>query len=144
MVTVSHHTKEFIQYCNDHDIVPFGLPSHLIHLLQSLDMVVFQPLKHYHAKALDIMVRDGVVNITKLEFLACIEEVCNQAFKENTIRSVFRKTGIYSWNPEIVFVEVRERVPRHVTPPPGSGPGLSIQSSPFQTPVILHQVSKDE
>ncbi len=89
------------------------------------------------------MVRDGVVNITKLEFLVCIEEVCNQAFKESTIRSAFRKTGIYPWNPEIVLVEVRERVPRHITPPPGPGPGSPpIQSSPFQTPVTLRQVQK--
>jgi hypothetical protein len=26
-------------------------------------------LKHYHRKAIEVMVRDGVANITKLEFL---------------------------------------------------------------------------
>lgn len=66
----SHHTRQFIQYCDDHNIVPFGLPPHLTHLLQLLDVVIFQPLKHYHAKALDALVRDGCINITKFEFLS--------------------------------------------------------------------------
>ncbi|KAM4066053.1 DDE superfamily endonuclease [Hirsutella rhossiliensis] len=64
----SHHTRQFIEYCDNHNIIPFGMPPNLTHALQPLDVVVFQPLKHYHAKALDVMVRDGLVNITKLEF----------------------------------------------------------------------------
>jgi hypothetical protein len=51
------------------------MPPHLTHLLQLLDVVVFQPLKYYYAKALNIIVRDGLVNITKLEFLSCMEDV---------------------------------------------------------------------
>ncbi|KAM4066705.1 DDE superfamily endonuclease [Hirsutella rhossiliensis] len=70
----SHHTRQFIQYCDEHGIIPFGMPPNLTHLLQPLDVVVFQPLKHYHAKALEVMVRDGLVNITKLEFLSCIQQ----------------------------------------------------------------------
>jgi hypothetical protein len=42
----SHHTYEFIRYCEANNIIPFGLPPHLTHLLQPLDVVVFQPLKH--------------------------------------------------------------------------------------------------
>ena len=41
-----HHTIEFIEYCEEAKIIPFGLPAHTTHLLQPLDMVVFQPLKH--------------------------------------------------------------------------------------------------
>jgi hypothetical protein len=29
----SHHTKEFIQYCDDNNIIPFGMPPNLTHLL---------------------------------------------------------------------------------------------------------------
>ena len=81
----SHHSMEFIQYCWDHDIIPFGLPANLTHLLQPLDVVVFQPLKHYHAQALDFLVRDGITQITKLEFLGFIQQIRKQAFKKPTI-----------------------------------------------------------
>ena len=135
----SHHTKQFIQYCDDHGIIPFGLPPHLTHLLQPLDVVVFQPYKHYHAKALDIMVRDGLVNITKLEFLGCIQQVRKQAFKRETILSAFRKTGISPFNPQVVLGVVASRLPaRTPTPPPVS----ILHSSPFSTPITLRQMNK--
>ena len=37
----SHLTREFIDYCYDHDISPFLLPPHSTHLLQPLDIGVF-------------------------------------------------------------------------------------------------------
>ena len=52
----SHCTQEFIQFCDDNGIIPFSFPLHSTHLLQPLDVVVFQPLKHYHAEALDLIV----------------------------------------------------------------------------------------
>jgi hypothetical protein len=135
----SHHTKQFIQYCDDNGIMPFGMPPHLTHLLQPLDVVVFQPLKHYHAKALNIMVRDGLVNITKIEFLSCIEDVRRQAFKESTILSAFRKTGIWPYNPEIVLNTLKARQPERT---PSPDPTAHLQSSPFTTPLTLRQINK--
>jgi hypothetical protein len=43
----SHYTLEFVEFCDSHDIIPFGMPPYLTHLLQPLDVAVFQPLKHY-------------------------------------------------------------------------------------------------
>ena len=62
-----------------------------MHLLQPLDVVVFQLLKHYHAKALDLIVRDGLINISKLEFLSIIEGVRCQALKRNTLLQLLRR-----------------------------------------------------
>lgn len=135
----SHHTREFIQYCDDHGIVVFGLPPHLTHLLQPLDVVVFQPLKHYHAKALDVLVRDGLTEITKLEFLSVIEGVRKEAFKATTIKSAFKKTGIHPYNPDIVLRPLQERVIQH-TPSPTRQ--TSSSSTPFQTPMNLRQINK--
>ena len=44
----SHFTNEFTNYCWAEDIVPFLLLAHTTHLLQLLDIRVFQSYKHYH------------------------------------------------------------------------------------------------
>ncbi len=49
----SHVHEEFIRLCYSKNILPFRLPPHTTHLLQPLDIVCFQPLKHYHAEAVD-------------------------------------------------------------------------------------------
>ncbi|OAQ57362.1 DDE superfamily endonuclease [Pochonia chlamydosporia 170] len=134
----SHHTKQSIQYCDDHDIIPFGMPPNLTHILQPLNVMVFQPLKHYHAKALGIMVRDTLVHIGKLEFLSCIGHVRDQAFKESTMRSAFKKTVICPFNPQAVLEILAARQPGSTPSPPST----ALQSSPFGTPVTLRQMNK--
>ena len=137
----SHHTKQFIQYCVDNSIIPFGLPPHSTHLLQPLDVVVFQPLKHYHAKAVDTLVRDGCLNITKLEFLGMIEGIRKEAFKRNTIQSAFKKTGIYPFDPAPVLQKVEAQLAVLRIPSPALD---NNGSSPFATPHTirkLHRVS---
>jgi hypothetical protein len=135
----SHFTWEFVKYCEDHDIVPFGLPPHLTHLIQPLDVVVFQPLKHYHAKELDILIRDGLVNITKIEFLVVIQQARKQAFKEATNRAAFKKTGIWPFQPSIVLQVIQERQAVRTPSPPADA---ILNSSPFATPVTLRQMNK--
>ena len=49
----SHYTKEFLDYCDQHKIIVFCLPPHSSHLLQPLDVVVFQRYKHYDAEAVE-------------------------------------------------------------------------------------------
>jgi hypothetical protein len=111
-----------------------------MHLLQPLDVVVFQPLKHYHAEALDLIVRDGCTNITKVEFLSVIQEVRRKTFKEETILSAFRKSNLVPYNPLVVLRRIQDRQERALTPPPLPAPEL--QSSPFGTPVTLRQLNK--
>lgn len=83
------------------------------------------------------MVRDGVTDITKLEFLGCIEAVRKQAFKSSTIISAFRKTGIWPFNPQPIIEKLHERAP--CTPSPE--PDLH-GSSDFKTPTTLRQINK--
>ena len=65
----SHHTKEFLDFCEEKRIITLALPSHTTHLLQPLDICVFQPLKHWHAEAIENSVQMGDETFTKVEFL---------------------------------------------------------------------------
>jgi len=49
----SHHTSEFLFYCENHKIISFNLSLHTTHLLQSLDVYIFQSLKHWHSKMIN-------------------------------------------------------------------------------------------
>jgi hypothetical protein len=126
--------KQLIQYCNNHKIIPFGLPPYLTHLLQLLDVIVFQLYKYYHTKALDIIVRDSLINITKLEFLGCIQQVRKQVFKQETILSAFRKTEILPLNLQVVLEIIASYLPVRT---PTLLPISILYSSPFSTLITL-------
>lgn len=42
----SHHIYKFLKFCADYRIKPVGIPPHTTHLLQPLDVYIFQSLKH--------------------------------------------------------------------------------------------------
>ncbi|CCE34479.1 uncharacterized protein CPUR_08411 [Claviceps purpurea 20.1] len=128
------HTIDFIVYCEAHNIIPFGLPPQLTHLLHPLDAAVFQPLKGYRAKALDFVVRDGIAKkITKLAFLEMIQEVRKQALRSSTILSAFQKTGIWPMNSCSILQTMRERAAVHIS----SSPPSSDSSTPMEPSEIL-------
>ena len=83
----SHHTHEFLSYCEDKNIISFGLPSHTTHLLQPLDVCVFQPLRHWHSEAVNEAIQNGDESFTKVGFLAAFTKFRIQAFKPSTILS---------------------------------------------------------
>jgi len=101
-------TKEFLDYCDQHKIIVFCLPPHLSHLLQPLDVVIFQPYKHYHAEAVEKATQSGCKDFNKSEFLNTINIIRQQTFKPSTVRSGFRATGLIPYNSEIVISKLKE------------------------------------
>ena len=71
----SHCTWEFLDHCDKNHITPFCLLPHTMHLLQPLDVVVFQPYKHWHAEAVDAAARTRCMNFNKLEFLEALGSI---------------------------------------------------------------------
>jgi len=117
------------------------MPPHTTHLIQPLDVVCFQPYKHYHAKALDLVVREGCVNITKLEFLEHIQDVRKKALRTSNVQSAFRKPGIYPFKPEVVLDQVQARLNEHEeTIDRPTTPNQPINSSPFATPLTIRKL----
>lgn len=109
----SHWTLTFIDYCDKKNIIPFFFTPHSTHLLQPLNLVVFQPYKHCYSKALDEGARTGCTNFNKVEFLAEIYTAQTQTFKMNTILSAWRDVSIITFNPDIVL----PRLPSKIHPP---------------------------
>ncbi|KFA72659.1 hypothetical protein S40288_03373, partial [Stachybotrys chartarum IBT 40288] len=72
-----------------------------------------------------------------LEFLSTIEDVRKKAFKETTIRSAFKKAGIWPLNASQILQEVIDREAQ-ITPSP---PPLPDSSDP-NTPTTYRQLNK--
>ena len=66
----SHLTADFDAFCNDNVIICLCMPANSSHLLQSLDVGVFGPLKHAYGKLVEAMMRDGNNHIDKTDFLS--------------------------------------------------------------------------
>lgn len=105
---ISHCTVEFVRYCDDNKIIPLCLPPHTTHFLQPLDVMVFQPYKHYHSKAIEEATRLGNPEFDKIEFLANLTAIREQALKEKTIRASFRATGLQPFDIDLVLNKLRE------------------------------------
>ena len=104
-------TREILEFCEQQLIHMFVLPPHTSHILQPLDVMLFQPLKHFHAKAVDKATRTGCSDFNKLEFLAAIHGIRQQTFKKNSILSSFRECGIVPYNPQMAIDKVQEYLP---------------------------------
>lgn len=115
---ISHQTFEFLKYAREKGILLYYLPPHATHFLQPLDVVIFQPYKHWHAEAVDAATRTGCYNITKVDFLASLQSIRRQIFEKNTVRSAFRKTRIIPWNPGPIIDYGRELAVQYRTPSP--------------------------
>ena len=71
----SHCTREFLDFCDNHGIIPFCPPPHTAHILQLLDGVVFRPYKHFHAEKIDAATCTWYSDFNKLEFLAALTSI---------------------------------------------------------------------
>ncbi|KAM4058192.1 DDE superfamily endonuclease [Hirsutella rhossiliensis] len=89
----AHEDPEFIWYCEMFEIVPFKLPSHTSHLLQPLDVGVYQHLKRAQQGTLKKFVIGGGTRISRFDFLCQWNELFSAAFKACYIFVGFEQSG---------------------------------------------------
>ena len=94
-----------MEYCHDHHIILYCLPSHTTHALQPLDIVLFSPLKQAWAKAVASEEFDGR-KVTKENFLKIYGIAHLQSFTLGNILASFRKSGIWPLDPTIITAEM--------------------------------------
>ena len=138
----SHLTYEFYDYLQKYCIELFRLPPYSTHLTKPLDVDCFQPYKHYHPEAMDNAMRASEADYRKLELLASLQTIWSLTFKKSTIRSAFKNTGLISYNPEIVFREIRalKPAPQAVTPLLSFNPEMQVCAVCDATPRRLYEI----
>jgi hypothetical protein len=70
------------------------LIPHMSHILQPLDVAVFNVFKHWHSEAIADATQSGCRKFTKIEFLYALSEIRRRTFKKSTILAGFQLTGI--------------------------------------------------
>ncbi|KAJ8333738.1 hypothetical protein SKAU_G00410570 [Synaphobranchus kaupii] len=99
----THVSKEVIVLCRDNKIEILCLPAHTTHILQPLDIAVFNPLKTAFSKMASRMglVRGDLV-VGKKQFSPLLKHVYPTAVTAENVKAGFRKAGIFPLSREAV------------------------------------------
>ena len=65
---------EFLAYCLENKIVCLYMLPHSSHLLQPLDVGCFGPLKKAYYQEINSMIKNHILAIRKLDFLAAFQK----------------------------------------------------------------------
>ena len=81
----SHITQPFIDYCWENAIRPFLLPPHITHLLQPLDIGVFQSLKYNFKKVVRKEIFNSASEVSKADFFSFFQQFHDRTFQNPRI-----------------------------------------------------------
>jgi hypothetical protein len=90
----SHLTLEFLQYCEQNNIIPFGFLPHSTHLCQPLDGKPFLNYKQQFRLMNNDLSFWGGKPYGKAEFLQIIQPIREKALTKRIIRESFKDRGI--------------------------------------------------
>jgi hypothetical protein len=91
----SHRSDDFVILADKYHIIILAFPSHLTHVLQPLDVGIFQPYKHWHRQAVLRAIREMDITYNLPLFMKDLPQMREQTFKESIIQSAFQKAGIW-------------------------------------------------
>ncbi len=126
----SHLTLEFIQHCEQNDIIPFGFLPGTTHLCQPLDGKPFLNYKQQFRLLNNKISFWGGRPYRKPEFLQIIQPVRARAFTQRIIRESFKDRGIWPVNGR----QIIEQLTNQLVIPDINTPELRCSSTP---PLLL-------
>jgi len=93
-------------------------PPHSTHRLQPLDVGCFASLAIYYSQLLEQQSRllEGQTRMTKRDFFKCCYPAWQKAFTDKNIASSWSKTGLFPFDPTLVFDKLKLRQQRASTP----------------------------
>jgi hypothetical protein len=96
----SHIGIEVIELARENDVHLLCLPAHTSHILQPLDIGVFQSFKSNYSKACRKYILDNPGRVVTAHSIAgLVGEAWPRVFTPINIMSGFKKSGIYPFNP---------------------------------------------
>ncbi len=103
----SHLIYEFLQYVNFHNIMIFTLSLHSTYVTQSLNVRIFQLMKHYHSKMIDEIIQLESTSFNKQNFLAFFINLRVKIFIELNIWSTFKQTELVSYSSKVMLKKMK-------------------------------------
>jgi len=103
----SHMHKDLIIKATTNNIHLYPFPGHLTHILQPLDVGVFQPYKHWHKKAVQNAMRNLDVDYNVASFFRDLKDIRENTFKKGTIIGAFRTAGIWPINCKVAISKMK-------------------------------------
>ena len=140
----SHLTLEFLQKCDDNDIIPFGFFPHSTHLCQPLDGKPFLSYKQHFRSFNNALSFWAGEPVGKSEFLRIIGPIREKAFNQRIIRESFKDRGIWPVNgskivdnlanqhviPDLIAPDLRGYDSCTPSPPPTAPSSSSVDITP--------------
>jgi hypothetical protein len=95
---ISYCAPEFVLLAHQHHIILYTFPSHLTHVMQPLDVGVFQLYKHWYKKVIQHAMYNLDISYNIVFFLRDLTEIRYNTFKIGTVKNAWKKAGIWPLN----------------------------------------------
>ena len=111
----THENPDFVILAYDNHIALLEYPSHLTHVLQLLDVGVFQPWKHYHNQAIHQSMHSLDLEYNITSFFRDLKEIREKTMKSYTIKHVFQDSGMWPISYKIALRKMRQYSTKRTT-----------------------------
>jgi hypothetical protein len=115
----SHINIPVINWAKDHNVELFVLPAHTSHILQPLDVGCFGPLQRIYNSECHKFIRvNPSSQITRYNVAALSSKAYDLALSASNLKSAFRRTGIFPYDPSAIDNEKLTPATAFSAPPP--------------------------
>ena len=105
---LTHENPDFVILAHDNHVALLEYPSHLTHVLQPLDVGVFQSWKHYHNQAIHQSMRSLDLEYNITSFFRDLKEIREKTMKSYTIKHAFQDSGMWPISYKTALKKMRQ------------------------------------
>jgi len=99
----SHLSMSVVNYAQKEKILLICLLSHTTHLLQPLNVGLFDPLQHYYVLEVNRLAQLSISHVSKPQFLEILALARLKAYTTKNVAFTWKKAGIELYNPVSVL-----------------------------------------